>query len=220
MADYIPDTDADFELWRSSFDKYLKDNLASLGLTAGNIAPLNTLQTAWESALIAAGNAKAAYDASVALKTDARRQLEDAVRALVRQLQSNPATTNEQRAGLGITVPDTKRTLTPVPTTNPIGQVDTSLPLQHTIEFRDSQTPNRKARPEGYRGCQIWHFIGAQPPASIEQYEFVATDTRSPYVLHFDVEDAGKTVHYRLRWVNTRDEPGPWSEPLTATITG
>lgn len=218
--DYIPDSDADFDLWRSAFDKYLKDNLASLGLTAGDLTALNALHTAWESALSDYLNKKALANAALALKDTAREELIAAIRALVRQLQANPSTTDQQRAGLGITIPDETRTLTPVPTTNPIGQIDTSLPLQHTIDFRDSQTPNRKAKPEGCKGCQIWYFIGAQPPASMDEYHYAATDSRTPYVLQFDMEDAGKTVHYRLRWVNTRDEPGPWSEPITATITG
>jgi hypothetical protein len=98
--------------------------------------------------------------------------------------------------------------------------VDTSERLQHTVSFRDSQTPDSKAKPEGYRGCQIWVFIGTEPPTSLEQLHYVATDTRTPYVLQFDAEDAGKTAYYRLRWVNPRDEPGPWSELIVATITG
>lgn len=220
MADYIPHSDADFDLWRGGFDKYLKDNLAALGLTAGDINALSSLQTAWESALGDYLNKRAQADAALQVKNASRESLEEAVRALVRQLQANPATTDEQRAGLGVTIPDETRTRSPIPATIPIAQIDTSTPLQHSIDFRDAQTPNRRAKPDGYRGCQIWRFIGEQPPTSLDQYKYAATDSSTPYVLHFDLEDAGKTVHYRLRWVNTRDEPGPWSEPLTATITG
>jgi hypothetical protein len=218
--DYIPDSDADFDLWRSSFDKYLKDNLASFGLAAGDIAALTALQTAWASALNDYLSKKALADAALQVKNGARQDLEEAMRAFVRQLQANPATTDDQRAGLSITVPDTTRTRVPAPVTIPIGQIDTSLPLQHTIDFRDALTPNRKAKPEGYKGCQIWYYTAPQPPASIDKYQYAATDSQTPYVLHFDMDDAGQTVHYRLRWVNTRDEPGPWSEPLTATVTG
>ncbi|MDX6693826.1 MAG: hypothetical protein QOF02_1429 [Blastocatellia bacterium] len=220
MPDYIPDSDADFDLWRSSFDKYLKDNLASLGLVAGDIATLNALQTAWGSTFGDYLSKRAQVDAALQAKTNSRLELEEAIRALVRQLQADPNTTNEQRAGLGVTVPDTTRTRVSIPTSIPTGQIDTSLPLQHSVDFRDALTPNRKAKPEGCKGCQVWYFIGEQPPVSIDDYKYAATDTSTPYVLHFGLEDAGKTVHYRLRWVNTRDEPGPWSEPITATITG
>lgn len=220
MADYIPQSDADFNLWRSAFDKYLKNNLASLGLTAGDISQLNTQQTAWDSALSDFLNKRALADAALALKDTSRQQLEDTIRALVRQLQANPATTDEQRAGLGVTVPDTTPTRVPAPNTSPTGQIDTNERLQHTIHFRDSQTPTSKAKPDGYKGCQIWVHIGTQPPTSLDQYAFVATDTRTPYVLQFDMADAGKNAYYSLRWVNTREEPGPWSETIVATITG
>jgi hypothetical protein len=46
----------------------------------------------------------------------------------------------------------------------------------------------------------------------------VALDTSSPYLLVHDPADAGKTAHYLLRWVNTRSQPGPWRETLSATI--
>ena len=33
-----------------------------------------------------------------------------------------------------------------------------------------------------------------------------------------DPADGGKTAHYLFRWANTRGEPGPWSETISATI--
>lgn len=30
--------------------------------------------------------------------------------------------------------------------------------------------------------------------------------------------DGGKNAHYMLRWVNTKEQKGPWSETATATI--
>lgn len=219
MADYIPDSDAAFELWRAAFDRYLKDNLAALGLTAADTAAINTLQTAWQSALIGVNDAKSAYDAAVALKNSLRQQLENALRALVRQIQANPATTDEQRAGLGITVSDTTLTRKPAPTTRPVGWVETQ-PLQTTVHFRDIETPNSKAKPDGAHGCQLWFNIGTAPPKNLDEFDFLALDTQTPYVHMHDMEDAGKTVSYRLRWVNRRDEPGPWSDVITATVTG
>jgi hypothetical protein len=36
--------------------------------------------------------------------------------------------------------------------------------------------------------------------------------------LHHDPPDAGKIAHFLMRWVNTRNQPGPWSETVSATI--
>ncbi|MDR1679719.1 MAG: hypothetical protein LBR81_08090 [Prevotellaceae bacterium] len=47
---------------------------------------------------------------------------------------------------------------------------------------------------------------------------FVATDTASPHILKFDSSEVGTMVYYRLRWVNTRGEVGPWSALVSAVI--
>ena len=47
---------------------------------------------------------------------------------------------------------------------------------------------------------------------------FLSVDTRTPYVVDYPGEDAGKTAHYMLRWFATTGEKGPWSETASATI--
>lgn len=50
--------------------------------------------------------------------------------------------------------------------------------------------------------------------------QYLATNTRTPYVAGFDQADAGKTAADWLRWENTQGETGPWSAVASATITG
>lgn len=120
---------------------------------------------------------------------------------------------------MGIRVPDREPTPSPVPETRPIGIVDTSQRLQHTISFVDETTPKSKAKPYGVYGCEIWFKIGDTPPADPSELNFAALDTASPYMLVFSGSDVGKTTHYMLRWVNTRGQAGPWSETVSAVIT-
>jgi hypothetical protein len=109
---------------------------------------------------------------------------------------------------------------TGVPTTRPIVSVDTSQRLRHTINFTDETTPNSRAKPAGAMGCEIWVKVGDPAPTDPAQLRFLATDTRTPYVAQYNGEDAGKVAHYMLRWVNTKGEQGPWSQTVSATITG
>jgi hypothetical protein len=46
----------------------------------------------------------------------------------------------------------------------------------------------------------------------------VGTDTRSSFVKDFDVSDVGQMIHYKLRWVNTRGQHGPWSKLASAVV--
>ena len=45
------------------------------------------------------------------------------------------------------------------------------------------------------------------------------TDARTPFVVQYGDEDAGKTAYYIARWVNNEGK-GPWSETVSATIAG
>ena len=121
---------------------------------------------------------------------------------------------------MGVTVRTTTRGATNVPGTRPVASMDTSQRLRHTVNFTDELTPNSRAKPEGTMGCEIWVKVGDPAPTDPGQLRFLATDTRTPYVAEYGGEDAGKVAHYMLRWVNTKGAQGPWSQTVSATITG
>ena len=125
--------------------------------------------------------------------------------------------TSLDRNTLHIDIKNSARTPVAPPSTRPVGQVNTSNRLEHTIIFTDEDGSH--ARPKGARGCQIWYKEG-EPITNYDELSFMATDTKSPYIHRFPVDKAGKTVHYWLRWENTRGEVGPWSTVVTATVTG
>jgi len=47
--DYIPRGDAEFNGWLANFVTYANANLAGLGLVAGDMTPVTTAQTTWNS---------------------------------------------------------------------------------------------------------------------------------------------------------------------------
>lgn len=217
MADYIPGPDANFQAWQSNFVTYANANLAALGLTAADMAPITAAQTTWTTAypahIAAANAAKAAREA----KTEARQGYVAVIRPLVRRLQASAQVSDAERAALGITV---RQEPAPIgaPTTAPLVSVECGSRLQHTLRFVDSATPTRRGKPAGVLGVEIWSKVGTTPPASESDLRFVAVDTSAPYVLNFPSEEGGKTAYYWLRWVSPTGERGPWSEQTAATI--
>ncbi|MCZ8090937.1 hypothetical protein [Flavobacterium sp.] len=125
--------------------------------------------------------------------------------------------TIEDRNTLNMPERSTSKTPVPVPTTVPIGQVNTSRRLEHTISFTNED--GSSAKPFGVHGCQIWYKIGT-PAVDPSELSFMFTDTSSPHIHQFNGEHVGKNVYYWLRWENTRGETGPWSDVVMATITG
>lgn len=217
MADYIPGPDASFQAWQANFVTYANANLAALGLTAADMAPILAAQSAWATAFpahIAAANAaKAAKQA----KDEARAAYVAVIRPLVRRLQASPQVSDAERAALGITVRDREPSPIGPPTTAPIVTVECGTRLQHTLRFVDSATPTRKAKPAGVLGVEIWNHVGTQPPTEAD-LRFVAVDTNAPYTITYPSSEGGKTAYYWLRWVSPTGERGPWSEQAQATI--
>ena len=104
--------------------------------------------------------------------------------------------------------------------TRPIGRVDTAQRLQHTIHWTDEATPDNKKRPRGAMGAGIYSKIDGPPPTDPSECNFIAVDTATPYVIHYNGDDAGKMAHYMLRWHMSDGSNSAWSETISATITG
>ena len=216
--DYIPRGDAEFNGWLANFITYANANLVNLGLVAGDMTPVTTARTTWNSKYPAHIAAAAAAVSAREGKDAARVGVEAAVRPLVRRLQASASVDNSERAALGITVPDKEPSPVGPPTTRPVVTVDASQRLQHTIDFTDETTPTRRAKPAGVIGAEIGVKVDGPPPVDPGELTFLAVDTRAPYTRDYDGAQGSKPAHYMLRWVNSRGETGPWSETATATI--
>ncbi len=130
----------------------------------------------------------------------------------------SPRSTPNHQTHCTTTIPESNRTFISVPTTRPIVIIALSKPLSHTLRFFDETTPNRRAKPAGVMGAEVWVKIGDAPPTNTDELRFFGLNTRTPYISKFDSEDAGKTVYYRLRWVNPKGKPGPWSDIVSGPI--
>jgi hypothetical protein len=212
--DYIPRSDADYNIWQSNLMTLVKTNLAPWGISTDDFKSLEDKQAVWNSAFAKASNKQNRTSADVQAKDDARDDFKPAIRAFVAQwLASNNLISNSDRERMGLTVRSDSRTPTPVPSTSPMGTIDFSVRLQHNIHFFDSTTPKTKAKPAGVHACEIWTKTG-----DAADFTYLVSDTRTSHIVSFDQDSAGKTIYYRLRWINTRGEQGPWSSVISAIV--
>jgi hypothetical protein len=219
MADYIPSADADFHLWQTSFISIMQPQATAWGILAADVTALVGQQTIWTAAFTKASNKQNRTAADVQAKDDARKAYEKALRNFVAQwVASNAKVPNSERERMGLTVKSGTHTAVPVPSTSPVVSVDFSKRLKHTVSYVDET--GSKAKPQGVHGCEIWWKVGDEAPKDASELHYLATDTASPYVVSFEGKDAGKTVYYWLRWVNTRGELGSWSNPASAMVVG
>jgi len=212
----FPSKEADLNLYFQAVVPYLVDNAARLGVSTTNQTTATAQLAAWNAVYPSSQNSNTRTKSIVENKDIAKENLMTTLRAIYADIPAS-ALTVEDRNTLNIMERSTTRTPVPVPSTKPIAQVDTSNRLEHTISFTDFD--GSAGKPEGVRGCQIWHKIG-EPAIDPSELSYMATDTASPYTYRFAGDVAGKNVYYWLRWENTRGETGPWSDVVMATVTG
>jgi hypothetical protein len=67
-------------------------------------------------------------------------------------------------------------------------------------------------------GVEVWRKVGGEPQTDDSEYSFVCLSTCTAIVLEYPLTDTGKMVYYRFRWVNSRNQPGPWSENFVSVV--
>jgi hypothetical protein len=150
-------------------------------------------------------------------KNNARKEYEKPLRLLVKNLESNPRVSDEDRRGMGLIIPSSTKKVIPAATTYPLSTADSSTIRLLKIFFRDSESSS-KAKPYGVHGAEIRWNILETPPVTVKDLTISNFDTRSPFTLEFEDDQRGKTVWFCLRWENTKGEKGPWSEISSAII--
>lgn len=97
------------------------------------------------------------------------------------------------------------------------------IPGGHEIELSDSATPDRRGKPQDYKGLEL--FV-AYSPTHAGNGEGLGLDsiikTGKPHsiltrgvcrVIHPN-ERVGSVANYAGRWINARGEAGPFSQPV------
>ncbi|MDR1348657.1 MAG: hypothetical protein LBJ63_09605 [Prevotellaceae bacterium] len=218
-SDYIPANDGKFLEWVKILFAYAEAHAADFGLDPRGFDNINALIEAYEAAYARAENPNRGR-ADVVAKNEARDTLKKAVRQYVKEyLTSNHLVTDVDRRHMGLPVHDVKPTPAPVPTDMPVGEVDFSIHQQHRVHVKVGKLTG-KAKPPKVHGFEVWRKVGGDPPASDAEWTYVNFASRSPLIIDYPQTDVGKTVYYRFRWVNTRNQPGPWSEGYVSAVIG
>ncbi len=221
MPDFIPKPDAAFDDWFAIYQAYVAANFAALGLTPAEALDVQTLKINWSLGYSNVLTIKNTYQAAVEAKDERRALAEEGIRKITRKIQARPETTDAQREGLGITVPD--RIPTPLDPEKillhppPLHRV---LPGRGQAELHFGPDPgneNSNALPDICRAVRIFRAQGGVP-ADASGWVFVAEISHSPYV---DVlgNSAPITVSYRFQYVDRLGRPGPFSDPVTVAVS-
>ena len=219
-GDYVPAADADFDGWQTNWVRFAVANAVALGLDPiVDIPVIQAAQTAWDRDYDGHLIAQAAAQSARQAKDAERATFVALLRSFSQQIQKRTGTTDAQRGGLGVTIPDTDPTPVAPPTTAPVLNIVTTERLRHVVEAsKTAPEGGGLGKPAGVRGVQLWRKIGDPPPGGESDFEFVNEFTRTRMPLDFQMSRGGQTVYYQARWVSARGETGPWGELVSATV--
>lgn len=221
MADYIPKPDADFHVWQFNLIEFIAQYATTWGIDPDVVTSLKANQARWTAAYDKASNKQNRTSADVMTKNEASESYVKEIREVVQQwLARNSKVSDADRVKMGITVRSGSHTSIPAPDSFPVGIVDFSMRLQHTVTFYDQASAHSNAKPDGVTGCEIYLKVDGDAPKSVEEMNFQGTCSASPFVIKFAAQQIGKTAYYWLRWVNRKGETGPWSTMVSAMIVG
>lgn len=232
---YMPRPDGDFSAWVANYYNAVKDWWLAQELKESDLNPLLQAVTAWIAAYPAHVAAQAAAEGARQSKDAARAALERQIRPITNFVQTYPATTNADRAEIGITVRDTAPTPAPAPSSRPLALIDSGQRLTHQLRLVDESTMTsgrggraRRARPRGVDRAEVFVALTtpgqpAPPPPSAAgndpgAYRYIGSVTRGETTLTFESAKGGMQAHYLSRWVSTSGATGPWSETSSATV--
>lgn len=202
------------------YERKLVASGESLNLSEAEIAEITETNDAFSEVLDELNRISAQKASAVQRKKNLRKDLLKKIRAQRLKLYADTNISDSELAGFGLPKRDRTRTPSPNPETAPLVMRIDYTRLRHTIHFCDKETPNRRAKPFGMEGCEIWHYIGDAMPNSEKDFRYVETARKTPLRIDYKMEDAGKKVFYLLRWKSKNGERGGWSETVEATING
>lgn len=216
--DFIPSSDAEFNVFLKQLADAIIADPGSFGLTQPDVDLLQNALKLWNVAYPAHLDGQKQALALTEAKDKARDTAEQASRSINKKINAHPAVDNAMRASAGLPARDTVKTKAAAPTTRPIGRLETMPNSTLVVHFVDETTPLRTAKPQGIHACEIRVYVGDSPPRDASGHAFLAHDTATPYMHVHATADAGKNAYYILRWLNTKLDPGPWSDVVSAKI--
>lgn len=219
-ADYIPTTDADFQVWLDNFSALITAAPTDYGLTTGDATALATLTTTYDDALLAANNGSTRGPATVIAKDTARVNAEGRSRQLATQIQANPSISNELKTNLRLTIRKTTKTPVPAPVTAPLINFISASALRHTLRYSDETTPDSRKRPFGSSSLVLSWWITPIGTTPSGPPNFTQPFSRIPILIDFSSADVNKTVTYSGKWVTATGLMGPISNSVNATVIG
>jgi hypothetical protein len=146
------------------------------------------------------------------------------VRRFAARIRSNDGVSDALKIDLGLIIRNTAGSPVPVPESKPVLSLRLmGQGVQH-LRATDLLSPTRRGKPVGAAALVVFRTVadGAalrpEDDGSGNGAAYLGIFTRPSFTSTFDRADRSKVATYFARWVNTKGEPGPWSQAMSVAI--
>jgi len=217
----FPSKDADFNDYVQRGEPYLIANKTRLKIEMINIELLINGFIAWNNYYPPSQDPDRRTAAITKNKSNARKQLEIQFRKIFNDLPKSLLTVDD-RAVLNLRARDSEPTPAPVPSTIPLVELEGHQGHQVFVRYKqeggERGSSRRSAKPAKVNRLEFVYKTGEPAPVNPDGCNTVVDIGRSPHKIVFVPADAGKKLYAFARWVNTRNQPGPWTDLLSVFI--
>lgn len=218
-SSYIPSTNSGLADWLLNFSTLITAAPTTYGLIAGDATAIAAQNTAYQDAYALATDPITRTSVTVAGLAAAKSAALFVVRPYAVSISLNPAVDDSDKTAVGVTVRKTVPTPIPAPTATPALSFVSGVPLNVTLQARNTATPTSKAKPFGAIGVEVWSAVGTVPATDPAQLGYDFSASKIPFVRAFEAGQQGKVCSMAVRYVTRGGnggvaKVGPWSAIL------
>jgi hypothetical protein len=171
-----------------------------------------------QSAMMAARADGTRSEAATATRNACKTALLTYARMIYSYVQNNAAISDADKILLGVRV----RSLpTPIPRPDVRPGTEVAAVDGRTVTFlsHDSASPTKRGKPPACTGAFVYSFVGDDYPTDPAAWAFEGSTTQRKFKIVFPgTVEGGTRVWLCAAWINAKQEAGPVSVPVPATI--
>ena len=212
---YIPSKDAELGAWSLNFATLLTLDPPRYGLLPADALVVQTQYDIFAAAYLLAINPSTKTVVTVADKDGEKVTLLAIVRQYAALIRANKGVADDDKAALGLNIPDATPTPIQPPASSPKLAITLASEGYHSLSMVDSSTPTKKAKPYGCVGAQLVCVNSTSNiTPDMTNAPTLAIVTKGDFLLDTSAYSPGTFCHYRARWFTSTGKFGPWGSNI------